>query len=374
MNDRRPTAWGLAHDLSAPSVRPVHGGPDEGPSIRHDFSTNAHPQGPLPEVLAALLAADRSRYPDPSYAALREQLGQWHGVAPERVLPTAGGAEAIRRLSLAALLAGVVTVHVPQPGFGDYAAAAVALGMAVRPYSWLQGLADQMAGPAAGGGPALVWICDPNNPTGAALSADDWTQVADLIEAHGVQVAVDLAYAPLRLEGRSALPAALQDQLWRLHCPNKALALTGVRAGYLLAPEASPWRLRLEALAPSWVLSAEGQALLLAWASAPVQQALTASLPQLADWRQQLERRLAAAGFRQRAGSVTGFWLAGLPRIDNVSPADLLQQLRGVGIKLRDASSFGLPGWVRIAALPTDAQDALLLALQSLGASGPRLP
>ena len=49
------------------------------------------------------------------------RLGDWHGVEPERVLPASGGSEAIRRLTLAAMLSGVTRVCVPRPGFGDYA-------------------------------------------------------------------------------------------------------------------------------------------------------------------------------------------------------------------------------------------------------------
>jgi histidinol-phosphate aminotransferase len=40
-----------------------------------------------------------------------------------------------------------------------------------------------------------------------------------------------------------------------------------------------------------------------------------------------------------------------------------LTQLRAEGIKLRDTTSFGLPGHVRLGVLPPDAQEALLMAL-----------
>ena len=95
-----------------------HGGSDSGPVPLHDFSTNANPL-PVPASLRlALHEADRRRYPDPHYLSLRQHLGSAHGVAPERVLPASGGAEAIRRLSLAALLQGLREVWVPAPGFG----------------------------------------------------------------------------------------------------------------------------------------------------------------------------------------------------------------------------------------------------------------
>ena len=54
--------------------------------------------------------------------------------------------------------------------------------------------------------------------------------------------------------------------------------------------------------------------------------------------------------------SSTHFWLA--------KPPGPLPDLRAQGIKLRDATSFGLPGWVRIAALAPESQQALSRALQ----------
>ena len=76
-----------------------HGGADSGPAIAHDFSSNANPIGAPLTVLEAIRRADRHRYPDPHYRALREQLGQVLGIAPNQVLPTAGSSEAIRRLT-----------------------------------------------------------------------------------------------------------------------------------------------------------------------------------------------------------------------------------------------------------------------------------
>ena len=192
---------------------PEHGGPDDGPAAAFDFSTNASPLGPPPALRAAVQAADRCRYPDPGYRALRRGLGD-----EDLVLPTAGGAEGIRRLTLAAMLAGRREVWVPQPGFGDYALAAQALGLSVRPYAVPADIR-----PTA---PAVVWICEPCNPTGASVAA--WPKLEAL-------VIVDRAYEPLRLQGVAPVPPA---DAWQLVCPNKALGLTGIRAGYVIAPQA----------------------------------------------------------------------------------------------------------------------------------------
>ncbi len=322
-----------------PPSMPEHGGPDGGPDATHDFSTNASPLGPPPALLDAVQQADRHAYPDPAYGALRRRLGEAHGMDAERVLPTAGGAEGIRRLTLAALRTGRCEVWVPQPGFGDYAAAALALGMAVRPYVGIEYIR-----PAA---PALVWICEPCNPTGASLAA--WPVLGD---EH--LLAVDCAYEPLRLHGG---PPMAPPNAWQLVCPNKALGLTGVRAGYLLAPaQDAAWASAL-ALAPSWVLSAEGVAMLTHWRDAATADWLADARAQLREWSAAQRRMLEALDWAQQQPSCTPFWLARPPR------PDIALRLRERGIRVRDAASFGLPGWVRVSAQPRRSQDALQQAL-----------
>lgn len=314
---------------------PVHGGPDGGAAAAHDFSTNASPLGPPPRLWQAVQQADRRHYPDPQYRALRGRLGD-----AERVLPTAGGAEGIRRLTLAALLAGHREAWVPQPGFGDYALAAQALGLAVQPY------ADP--GEIRPAAPALVWLCEPCNPTGA--SAAGWPAL------DGHLVVVDRAYEPLRLQGSApALPPAA----WQMVCPNKALGLTGVRAGYLVAPAPDAVWAHALSLAPSWVLSAEGVALLWHWPDDATQAWLAEARATLRGWAAAQRALLAALGWQQRPGD-TNFWLARPPR------PDATQRLRERGIAVRDAASFGLPGWVRVSAQPPHSQAALQQAWQHI--------
>ncbi|XHS77580.1 aminotransferase class I/II-fold pyridoxal phosphate-dependent enzyme [Burkholderiaceae bacterium UC74_6] len=326
----------------------AHGGPDSGPTIRFDFSTNANPYGPPPALWRAVQQADRRRYPDPSYQGLREQLAAAHGVQPRRIEPAAGGAEAIRRLTLAAHLHGLWQAWVPQPGFGDYAAAAAALGLELRSY-------DDIPEPDS---PALVWVCDPCNPTGASLDEAQWRRVAQAVERSNSVLAIDQAYDALRLDGRAQLPEWLATQAWRLQCPNKALGLTGVRAAYLIAPTESRMDLTVSNLAASWVLSAEGVELLAHWHEPSTLAHLDASREYLRQDRHAMQDALHAIGWEQR-DTATPFWLARAPHALD------LRALREQSIKLRDAASFGLPGWVRVSAQREDALRALLVALKS---------
>jgi histidinol-phosphate aminotransferase len=354
LRTQQELASGAGADTTAPALV-EHGGPDGGPPIAFDFSTNACPLEPPQPVRRALTQADRRRYPDPGYAALRELLAGAHGVAPHRVLPTAGSSEAIRRLTLAARLQGIHHVWVPQPGYGDYRAAAQALGLAVRPYAGGVELLEGLA--ARGSEPALVWLCEPCNPTGESLGAAFWQALATL-PARGLVLALDRAYEPLRLEGRDPVPHSIAEAAWQLWSPNKALGLTGVRAGWTIAPAEDPLRGTLQALAPGWVLSAEGVALLEAWTLPATQQGIQAACSRLRAWKRQQRAALQALGWTQRP-SVTPFWLA---RPCESGLAARLDFLRAHGIKLRDATSFGLAGWVRLSVQPPPAQQALLEA------------
>ena len=334
-----------------------HGGSDSGPPIAHDFSSNASPLGAPPTLLQAVLTADRGRYPDPDYLTLRAHLGAAEAVDASRVLPASGGAEAIRRLSLAAHLSGLREVWVPQPGFGDYAAAALALGLQVHRYASVQDLCQALQRPA------LVWVCEPCNPSGASFSAADWLALDIALQRGTSTLAIDTAYEALRLHGSSQLPPALAARAWVLACPNKALSLTGVRAAFMLAPVTNALLAHAQALAPSWVLSSEGVSLLMHWHSDETQAHLRQVRLRLQLWRDTQGQLLDELGWQQRP-SCTNFWLA-KPKQAGLL-VSLLQPLRERGIKLRDATSFGLPGWARLSTQSPEAQHALQSALKGL--------
>ncbi len=344
-----------------------HGGPDGGPDVQHDFSSNASPLPTPPAVRAAVDAADRSRYPDPAYAQLRHTLAAQLAHPAELLLPSAGGAEAIRRLTLWAALQGLRHVWVPQPGFGEYAAAAEALGLRVHAYEDLPALARGLCAQEDGlpmMSPALVWVCDPCNPTGSSPLPDAWQALGDALLNSGSELAIDLAYEELRLDGRSQLPPALADRAWRLRCPNKALSLTGVRAGLIEAPlAAGEAAAQLRRLAPSWVLSAEGVALLSQAWQPDTREALQQQREQLRGWRLSQHSALHRHGWVARP-SVCNFSLWRPPSGTHVPT--LLQALRQHGIKLRNATSLGAPGWVRLSVQRPQSQDALLQALMDI--------
>ena len=313
-----------------------HGGPDALGVPRFDFSTNSNACGPCPHALAAVQQADATRYPDPQYTALRQQLADFHGVAAARIVLAASASEFIHRISAVHRGQGVC---LPQHHYGDYLQAARAWGLAS---------ADAASA-------RLLWACEPSSPLGQ--QHPHLAALVDSLQA-GQQLVLDCAYAPLRLDGAPSLDAARLDRLWQMWTPNKALGLTGIRAAYAIAPLDADTA-ALQALCPSWPVGAHGVALLQAWCAAASQQWLAQTLPTLRDWKQRQTALCENRGWRCLP-STANFFCA-QPGATDVP--QLLQRLRAQGIKLRDATSFGLSGHVRLGVLPPEAQDALVLAL-----------
>lgn len=127
----------------------------------------------------------------------------------------------------------------------------------------------------------------------------------------------------------------------------------------------------LDVLAPSWPLGAHGVALLQAWVMPEVQAWLGHSLNTLRSWKARQITMLTELGWTCLPSDANFFCarpasLQGLDADDAVARWKLeLAHLRGQGIKLRDTTSFGLPGFARLGVLPPVAQDALQAVWQN---------
>jgi histidinol-phosphate aminotransferase len=335
-----------------PSLAPLaHGGPDGGSAVRFDFSTTVNAAGPLKTVADAVSKADRTRYPDPLYTDLCEHLAEWHDTGPPQIVVASSASEFIRRFThLAAHSRRVRRCVVPRPGYGEYAAAAQATGLEVLTYG-----EERPRIPTADD---LWWITEPASPVGSTLAGGLVTAI-ERAHAAGALIVLDLANQPLRLDGRS-LPAHA-ELTWRLWSPNTCAGLPGVRAAYAIAPggEVSV-AAALRSSAPSWVLGADGVAMLLSFASRQSHIEMATLRYTLQMWRDGLCDSLRARGWQVRdAPSVTPFFVAQPPA--GVSASSLRVQ----GMRVRDTASMGLHGWMRLSAQPPHAIDALLRALDA---------
>jgi histidinol-phosphate aminotransferase len=258
-----------------------------------------------------------------------------HGVDVQRVLLAASASEFIFRITSMVALRGGRTVGLPPCSYGDYASAATATGLAVA--------TDAVNAD-------LYWACEPSSPLGAGHG--NWQTAKNAVRV------LDRAYEPLRLSGEFAHSGYL-DAFWQLYSPNKALGLTGVRAAYAIAPVDGQKDIEaMHQLCPSWPIGAHGVALLQAWADPAVQSWLAGSLVTLRDWKARQLQLCESLGWTNRPSNANFFCtMPALP--SSLSLPAALDLLRGRGIKLRDASSFGLPSHVRLGVLAPKAQDAL---------------
>lgn len=305
----------------------IHGGPDAAGAAQFDFSTNSNACEPCPTAWMAVQQADARQYPDASYTELRGQLAALHDVDVQRVVLAASASEFIFRITSMVALRGGRSIALPPHSYNDYLHAATANGLTVA------------TNPADAD---LFWACEPSSPLGAAH--ENWQSARSAVRV------LDRAYEPLRLSGEFAHVGYL-DKFWQLYSPNKALGLTGVRAAYAIAPVDGAKDIEaMNQLCPSWPIGSHGVAMLQSWLQPDTQAWLKDSLVSLRQWKV-LQIALCAS-----------FGWTVLPSLANffVCRADIdLTCLRQHGIKLRDCTSFGLPGHVRISVQSPAMQDAL---------------
>lgn len=178
---------------------------------------------------------DCHRYPDPQPAALVAQLAALYGVRAGQVLVGRGSDEAIDLLVRAFCRAGQDAILIQPPTFGMYAVCARIQHAAVVEVSLAEGFALDVDAVLAAVTPAvkLVFVCAPNNPSGAGVTLEQIDGLARQLEGRALLV-VDEAYVEFA-DGTSA--ATLLDRhqhLVVLRTLSKAWALAGARIGCLL--------------------------------------------------------------------------------------------------------------------------------------------
>ena len=336
--------------LTPPPYAP-HGGPD-GSVAEHDFSVNSNPFGPPPELLAYLREIDVSSYPDPSYTAARAAAAKFHGVSPKHVV-IGGAAELIYRLAACYLKPGR-SVLVASPSFGEYGRSAQLCGAQVHTCDvYAKGVEPDLkvfVRAVRKRRPTLVWLGQPNNPTGHAWSAEALAEVAATCREHDALLIIDAAYHELSdHELSDATPPPDSAALFPL---TKTFAVAGLRAGYALAPPVVAETLRR--VAPPWPVSTPAAATV-SWCRSHAGAAFVReTVPEVLRLRRTLQTGLRELGFEVWEGR-SSFFLA------EVGDAGLFTaRAKGAGFRVRDASSFGLPSCVRLAAQSREANEKLL--------------
>lgn len=328
----------------------VHGGnvwQGQGPDAWLDFSANLNPEGPPAWVLEAMAQGVRRArfYPDLRGAAARRGVAAHLGVEEACVLVTAGGIEA------AALVAGRPARHViAQPTFQEYGRLCGDHQSVFR-----EKLLEHRFSKGE-----LLWICNPNNPTGDALSRDFLSELLDRADCAGAGLVVDEAFIEYCPEHSVADLAAKRPSLTILGSLTKVLAIPGVRLGYIVAAPDVTFGLS-EGLLP-WRLNCVADAVA---AALPGHRADFDAIRRLNDARRErFARGLEALGVRVYP-SDANFLLCDFGR--DMRPA--IERLKERGMLVRPCGMFpGLnDGFVRLCVRTEAENERLVAALGSLG-------
>ncbi len=323
-----------------------------------DFGVSMNPLGPSRSVLRALREARGviARYPDPDCRLLAERLAEMHGCDRTQIVVGNGANDLIYALTRAVRPRRVA---IAEPTYTEYLRAA--LLAEARVAHWLAEGPDFAPEPFDPEGADLVWLCNPNNPTGRLWPAPD--VLAAWIGAHPRTLfAVDEAFLPLTAEGdrRSFIPhVARLANLVVLRSLTKLYALPGLRLGYAVAPP--EWAERIRAQVVPWSVNALAQ--IAGLAALYDEEYMQHTRAWLALEVSTFAARLAGVSERLRPVRSEASFV--LMELRGLMAAGVVERLARQAIGVRDASNFvGLDQrYIRVAARTAEANAKLLAAL-----------
>ena len=346
---------------------PAHGGRREDAARRYgipkeeilDFSASISLLGPPPGVAAAIrgAAVEISHYPEEHAEGLVEQMAAYLGVSAAQVVPGNGSIEIIYWLIKAINPARALIV---EPTFSEYRRACLSAGAACDSFSLQEdenfAFDVQMLQPQRYD---LIFLCNPNNPTGYLVPVDDIAWLWQKCLAAGAGLVVDEAFIDFAGVGASILALGSGEGLYVVRSFTKSHALAGLRLGCLVAEPGFAAQLRK--IMPPWNINVFARA---------------AGEAALADTRYLYEARSENTKERSR------LWrdLDGLPGLDplpseanfvlcrlrNLGSAELADRLGRMGILVRDCRSFADLGerFIRVAVRSRRENYQLVAALE----------
>lgn len=323
--------------------------------LRADFSSNVF-YGALDAGLREHLrgAIDAvTRYPEAGADTLQHLAAAVYGVDRDSVLVTNGATEAIYLIAQA--FPGR-QVSIVGPTFAEYEDACLLHGKEVRHISW----EELVAGPPEG----LVFICNPNNPTGKVFPVGEFLRSA--VQLPKTTLVVDESYIEFTPLAESVLQLR-QCPVLVLRSLTKSCRIPGLRIGFLIGQESAirklrkykmPWSVNRLAIEAALYIFRHPDAFTI-----PVDSLLAAT----AEWR----RELAAATGWKTWDTGTHYFLMETPAAFTAAQLKLHLVSRH-GLLIRDAANFkGLgPRHFRVACQSPGQNNLLTEALRECSRNG----
>lgn len=321
-----------------------------------DFSANVSPLGLPAGVAAAITNAlpTADRYPDPLCRELRAALAGAEGVPADWILCGNGAADLIFRLALAVRPRRAL---LPAPTFAEYEAALQTVGCAVQrvflreenEFAVTEEFIDAVTPETD-----IVFLCQPNNPTGQVTPPALVERLVRRCAACGAVLVVDECFLDF-LPDRDAWTAKqlLRDapQLIILKAFTKLYAMAGVRLGYALCGDATLLE-KMRGAGQPWAVSSLAQAAGLAALQETAYADAVRAL--IAEQRPRMAAGLRALGLRVMDGQANYLLFRATP--------DFGEKLRRRGAVVRSCANYpGLDAaWYRTAVRTAEENTRLL--------------
>lgn len=332
-----------------------------------DFSVSINPYPVHESVLRAVRNCSLIRYPDSTADDLREKIARSENCSPEEILAVNGTSQGIHLIG-EAFLSEKSTSLIASPAYSQYKNISLlkksrVLEVKCTPETKFQHSIEEITRSVRQYKPQILWICNPNNPTGSYIPRDAMTLIEKAAIETNTIIVIDEAYVAFTNE--TLRFRDISPNILRLNSMTKDYGIPGLRLGYIhgdkgLIKTISDYQ-------PEWSISA------------PAQKAGIACLGEYeyysGTWRAVREECGRFRGELEKLNLKTietesNFFMVrlgsrGEPGHSEPGYASLLQmELEGKMMQIRDCSSFGYPDYIRIGVHSRENNDALLQAIK----------
>ncbi|HXZ32389.1 MAG TPA: histidinol-phosphate transaminase [Terriglobales bacterium] len=325
------------------------------------MASNENPFGPSPKAVEAMRAVleESNYYPDNDVSQLRQKLAEFHGVNLDNIVPTAGSTALLGIIARTLLSPGLNAIT-SERSFIIYPIATRAAGGRLIQVPMRDNSFDLDAIAAAvDHNTRIIYLSNPNNPTGTIVNAREIDNFLDQLPAT-VVVILDEAYhdfakhfAHLRgVDYSHALDYVKQDRkVVVLRTFSKAHGLAGVRVGYGIGP--AEFMAYLARMRTTFSVSSVAQAA----ATAALEDGahIDKTLRNNAEQAQRLAESMAELGF-----PVTLTWANFVYCELNEDAASFAQQMQAEGVIVRPLGAWGAPTAIRVS-IGTPDQNLMFL-------------
>lgn len=338
-----------------------HGGDVYDGEIQLDFSANTNPYG-TPQAVLDAMSAVLSRvhqYPDPYCRELVKTISEFEAVPKDWVLCGSGAAELIYSYCEALRPGRAMELA---PTFSEYSLALERVGCQVERYSLKKenyfSLTEDFLPALERSRPDVLFLCNPNNPTGQVIALPLLEKILDVCEEQGTCLFVDECFLDLSDDGVS-LKSHLGEHpnLFILKAFTKSYGMAGVRLGYCLCAQGQLLEEMSHTVQPWNVSTLAQSAGVAALHERAFLQRTRALIPVERQW---LQSQLEALGFWVCPSKANYLLFQG--------SQDLWEQLRKQGIAIRSCGNYhGLgTGWYRIAVRLHGENECLIRAMKEV--------